>query len=341
LNSTIARCLAFALVSLLLVASGHAAAATAALPARFDLKRADITAFIDGRVKLGADRDQLLAILGAAEPQPKIIETMNRPAEKVMQWWEYRARFMTDERINAGVKLWREQRDLLESSAHSARVSPQYLLAILGVETFYGRLTGRYRVIDALTTLAFDYPQRAAFFQSELGHFLQLAREEQFDPLTPLGSYAGAMGTAQFMPSSYRQYAVSADGTPRRDLWAEWGDIFASVGNYLAKHGWQYGGAVLADASYAGASAPKVPDQVALGNTLGAIKSQGITTSFGAHDSTVAMLLAAPLADSMSYRIGFNNFYVITRYNRSPLYAMAVSDLADAIATRYAATYTP
>jgi membrane-bound lytic murein transglycosylase B len=336
-----ARRLAFALVSLLFVASAHAAASSAAWPARFDLKRAEITEFIDARVKQGANRDQLLTILGAAEPQPKIIDAMNRPAEKVMQWWEYRARFMTDERVDAGVKLWREQRNLLESSARSARVSPQYILAILGVETFYGRLTGRYRVIDALATLAFDYPQRAAFFQSELGNYLQLAREENFDPLLPLGSYAGAMGTAQFMPSSYRQYAVNADGTPRRDLWAEWGDIFASVGNYLAKHGWQYGGAVLANASYSGAGPLKVPDQVALGNTLGAIKSQGVTTNYGAHDSTVAMLLAAPLADGMSYRIGFNNFYVITRYNRSPLYAMAVSDLADAIATRYAATYTP
>jgi membrane-bound lytic murein transglycosylase B len=317
------------------------AATTAPDKLHFDLKRANIAAFIDARVKDGANREQLVAILSAAEPQPKIIETINRPAEKALQWWEYRARFMSDERIDTGVKLWRDRRELLEGIAHRARVSPQYILAILGVETFYGRLTGRYRVIDALSTLAFDYPERSAFFQSELTQYLQLASEEAFDPLVPLGSYAGAMGAAQFMPSSYRQYAVNAGDQPHRDLWNDWGDIFASVANYLARHGWQYGGAVLADATYTGSGAPKVPDKVVMGETLGSIRAQDISTGFGAHDSTPAMLLAAPLANGMSYRIGFSNFYVITRYNRSPLYAMAVSDLADAIAARFAAATTP
>jgi membrane-bound lytic murein transglycosylase B len=144
------------------------------------------------------------------------------------------------------------------------------------------------------------------------------------------------MGTAQFMPSSYRQYAVNAGGLPGRDLWTEWGDIFASVGNYLSRHGWQYGGAVLADATFSGEGEPKVPERVALGATLATLKAQGISTSFGGYSDTPAMLVAAPLADRSNYRIGFSNFYVITRYNRSPLYAMAVSDLADAIAARYA-----
>ncbi len=304
--------------------------------ARFDLTRPEIAAFIDARVKQGVKRAELLDILAAAEPQPKIIDAISRPAEKSLQWWEYRARFLTDERIDAGVKLWREQRELLETQARATQVSPQYILAILGVETYFGRITGRYRVIDALTTLAFDYPPRSPFFQSELGEFLLLARDEKLDPLALLGSYAGAMGTAQFMPSSYRKYAVNADGLPRRDLWTEWGDIFASVGNYLSKHGWQYGGTVLADATYTGAGQPPVSERIALDTTLGALKAQGISTDFGAYADTPAMLLSAPLADRANYRIGFKNFHVITRYNRSPLYAMTVSDLADAIAARYA-----
>jgi membrane-bound lytic murein transglycosylase B len=248
------RCLALLCVTLCLVPVVVVAADATATPStHFDLTRPEIVAYVDARVKQGSKRAELMALLAAAVPQPKIIEAISRPAEKALQWWEYRARFMSDERIDAGVKLWREQRELLETNARATQVSPQYILAILGVETYFGRITGRYRVIDALATLAFDYPARAAFFQSELSEFLLLTRDEKLDPLVPLGSYAGAMGTAQFMPSSYRQYAVNADGLPRRDLWTEWGDIFASVGNYLSKHGWQYGGAVLTDAIYTGA----------------------------------------------------------------------------------------
>jgi membrane-bound lytic murein transglycosylase B len=329
-------CLAFCIADF-----SSAADAVAGSKPHFDLTRPEIAAFIDARVKQGENREQLVATLAAAEPQPKIIEAMTRPAEQALQWWEYRARFLTDERIDAGVKLWREQRELLESSARATRVSPQYILGILGVETFFGRITGRYRVIDALCTLAFDFPARAPFFQSELGEYLQLAREEQLDPLVPLGSYAGAMGVAQFMPSSYRHYALNAGGKPHRDLWNDWGDIFASVGNYLAQHGWQYGGVVLADASYAGDGAPKLPDRVVLDGTLATLALLGISTRFGGYSDTPALLVAAPLADHPAYRIGFTNFYVITRYNRSPLYAMAVSDLADAIAARYARSVAP
>jgi membrane-bound lytic murein transglycosylase B len=325
--------------SMTLVAAAAETAATAR--PHFDLSRPEIAAFVEARVKQGDTREQLLATLAAAEPQPKIIEAMSRPAEQALQWWEYRARFLTDERIDAGVKLWREQRELLEKSARATRVSPQYILGILGVETYFGRITGRYRVIDALTTLAFDYPARAPYFQSELAEFLQLAREEKLDPLVPLGSYAGAMGVAQFMPSSYRRYAVNADGLPHRDLWTEWGDIFASVGNYLAKHGWQYGGVVLADASYTGAGDPKVPSSVELTGTLASLQAEGIRSGFGGYGDTPALLVAAPLADRASYRIGFTNFYVITRYNRSPLYAMVVNDLAEAIAARYAHSVAP
>ncbi len=321
--------------SLLCTTLGCAADGAAPVPPGFDLARPEIVEFIDQQVKAGADRAQTLATLGQAQPQPKIIEAISKPAEKSLQWFEYRARFLTEERITAGVRLWREQRELLEGIAREQRVSPQYILGILGVETYYGRITGRYRVIDALATLAFDYPPRSPFFRSELGNFLQLAREEKLDPLAPLGSYAGAMGIAQFMPSSYRRYAVNAGGTPARDLWADWADVFASVANYLRQHGWQYGGTVLADTLYVGEAVPVLPEGVALKDTLGSLRQRGFEVAYDAADDTPATIVNAPLApDRANYRVGFNNFYVITRYNRSPLYAMAVSDLADAIAAR-------
>src|SRR4029453_4897450 len=162
-------------------------------------------------------------------------------------WWEYRARFLTEERISQGVQLWEEHRDELERIATERGVPPEYLGAIIGVETKYGRLTGRFRVLDALSTLAFDYPPRSEFFRKELTEFLLLSREEKLDPLKTLGPYAGAMGNAQFMPSSYRKYAVDAQEDKRRDLWADWGDVFASIANYFREHGWQTGAPVMAE----------------------------------------------------------------------------------------------
>ena len=145
-------------------------------------------------------REAVDAVLAKAEPQPKIIDAMNKPAEKSLAWWEYRARFLDDARIDAGARLWREHRELLDAIAMERHVQPEYVLGILGVETYFGRLMGRYRVLDALTTLAFDYPARGEYFRRELEQFLLLARDGELDPLTALGSYAGAMGAAQFMP---------------------------------------------------------------------------------------------------------------------------------------------
>lgn len=309
--------------------------AAAPAPAPFDLTRPDIVAFVDAAVKEGSDRRQVLDLLARAQSQPRIIELITRPAERALQWWEYRALFLSEERINAGVELWRTQRELLAGTAHRYQVSPQYLLAILGVETFYGRITGRYRVLDALSTLAFDYPPRATFFRGELLQFLQLVREEKIDATAALGSYAGAMGLGQFMPSSYRRYAVDGGERPGRDLWTDWSDVFASVANYLSMHGWQYGGPVVAEARFAGATAPTLPDGVALSDTVGALRARGFQVDYGGADDSPALAVVANQADASGYRVGFNNFFVITRYNRSPLYAMAVNDLADAIAARY------
>ncbi len=297
----------------------------------FDLSRPEIQSFIDQLVASGMDRSRVTAVLAAAEAQPKIIEAMDKPAEKTMQWWEYRARMLTPLRIDAGVELWREHKELLDQIAIEYQVAPEYLVAVLGVETQYGRTTGRYRVIDALATLGFDYPPRANYFRKELAEYLLLARDDGFDPLSIRGSYAGAMGALQFMPSSYRRYAISARHAARRDLWNNWADIFASVANYLHQYGWQYGAPVLAEAQLSGTQALTLPERVTLNETLGDLRARGMIVDASLPDSMPAVLLGAQMQDAMSYRVGFQNFYVITRYNSSPLYAMAVHDLAQLI----------
>ena len=167
----------------------------------------------------------------AARAQPKIIDDMSRPAERVLQWWQYRQIFLTDKRISAGVEFWQEHRDSLERVSAEQGVPAQYIVAILGAETYYGRITGSYRVLDALATLAFDYPPRARYFRSELEQFLVLTHRERIDPLSAKGSYAGAMGPLQFMPSADLRYGVDGDDDGQRDLFNDWDDIFASVAN--------------------------------------------------------------------------------------------------------------
>jgi len=303
---------------------------------RFDPSRPEIRAYIDQLAAQGFDRDRVTALLGAAEPQARVIDAISRPIEKTLQWWEYRARVLTPARIDAGVQLWHDHKELLDQVAMQYEVSPEYLVAVLGVETQYGRITGRYRVIDALATLAFDYPPRSNYFRKELTEFLLLAREDKLDPLSIRGSYAGAMGALQFMPSSYRKFAVSEEHAPHRDLWADWGDIFASTANYLHQAGWQYGAPVLAEAQLPPDLSLLPPDHLALNDTLGGLRAHGLTVSSELPDDTPALLLAAPQPDANGYRVGFQNFYVITRYNNSPLYAMAVYDLAQAIGQQIA-----
>jgi len=340
------RCLA--LGAILALAPGRVAVAAAAAPertqaghTRFDLQRPDIAAFVDHMVTLGLRREDVYAVLAKAEPQPKIIEAMTKPAEKSLAWWEYRAHFLTGERIEAGARLWREHRELLDAIAMEHHVQPEYILGIAGVETYFGRIMGHYRVLDSLSTLAFDYPARGEFFRQELEQFLLLVHSGELDPYTTLGSYAGAMGAAQFMPSSFQHFAVDESGHGRRDLWNDWADIFGSIANYLQQHGWEYGQPVLAEAALGNAPAPAPPASVELNETLGALRSRGMLVATTLADDTPCVTIAAPLASGMNYRVGFRNFYVITRYNRSPLYAMAVNDLAQAIAARVLAPDAP
>ena len=329
------------IVSLMLVSGSALADGSFTGRDRFDLDRPEIRQFVESTATEQKMQPlDVYRLLAKAEPQPKIIELISKPAEKVSPWWQYRDRFLTEQRINEGAQFMQEHRQRLEKAQQDTGVAPEYVVAIIGVETFYGRITGKFRVLDALTTLSFDYSPRADFFRSELAQFIALSREEKVDPLTAMGSYAGAMGASQFMPSSYRRYAVDGSGDDQRDLFADWDDIIASVANYFAKNGWVANGPVLADAVLQ-PDAPVVadPGNLALNETVAGLKAKGVDFDPVSQDADAKVLLVpAETQLGPSYRVGFKNFEVITRYNRSVRYAMAVHDLAQTIAVRVAAT---
>ncbi len=301
-----------------------------------DVKRADVKEFIAHMAGTTSfKKRQLRKLLKAAQSQPAIIEAMDRPAEKAKPWFEYRPVFLTERRIREGTDFWLAHRQALDQASVRSGVPPEYLAAILGVETYYGRLTGSYRVIDALCTLAFDYPARGKFFRDELEQFLLLTRDLRVDPLSVKGSYAGAMGAPQFMPSNYRRYAVDADADGHIDLWTNWSDVCASVGNYLKEHGWNAGEPVLSEASVETDKAPELDGRkLALSETVGSLRSKGVSFDSSLSTDAPALLIAADDSDGVHWRVGYNNFYVITRYNHSALYAMAVNDLAAAVKQR-------
>jgi membrane-bound lytic murein transglycosylase B len=303
---------------------------------RFDLDRPEIREFVEKTA--AANKLQPLDIyrlLAKAEPQPRILELMSKPAERVSPWYEYRKNFMTEQRISEGARFMLEHRARLEKAHRATGVDPEYVVAIIGVETFYGRVTGKFRVLDALATLAFDYPPRATYFRAELAQFIALSREESLDPLTALGSYAGAMGAGQFMPSSYRRYAVDGGDDRQRNLFADWDDIILSVANYFKENGWVAGGPVLAEAELQ-PDAPVVadPGNLKLNETIAGLEAKGVVLETTLPAGTPALLIPAEQENGPSYRVGFKNFEVITRYNRSVRYAMAVHDLATHIADR-------
>ena len=313
-------------------ASAYADAPASALDTSRDSVRNFITRMNE---KHGFSVDTLTMILGQAQSQQPILEAMARPAEKTFPWYRYRERFITEQRISEGIAFWQEHRELLEATARERGVAPEYLVAILGVETYYGRIMGGYRVIDALSTLAFDYPPRSGYFTDELEQYLLLVREDSLDALVPLGSYAGAMGAPQFMPRSIRQYAVDGDGDGTRNLWTDWADVLASIANYFRKHGWQPDEPVLAEAVIDQANAHDLDTRrLELNETVGSLKEKGVLFETSAPADAPAMLIAADEPNAMRFRVGLKNFYVITRYNRSALYAMAVHDLARELTAR-------
>ncbi|MGH8259760.1 MAG: lytic murein transglycosylase B [Steroidobacteraceae bacterium] len=301
----------------------------------FDSSRPEIRRFArEVSHRDGFSRRRVLRLLAHARPQPQILDLMSRPPERVLEWWEYRQHFVTEKRIDQGVRFWLAHRGELERVASEQGVPPQLIVAILGCETFYGRNTGRDRVLDSLATLAFDYPPRARYFRGELEQFLLLTRETHLDPLTVKGSYSGAMGAPQFMPSAYRRYAVDESHDHHRDLWNDWPDVFASVAHYLRVNGWQPGEPVIADARLDPDAAFQLDARGVLQATLAGLSAEGVSVDLPLPGSTPAILVPAEQADGPAYRVGFNNFRVIMRYNRSTRYAMAVNDLAESIAAR-------
>ncbi len=282
------------------------------------------------------DSEKILALLLDARYKQSIVDAMTRPAEG-KPWFKYRPIFITDDRIEQGIAFWKKHADLVELASAQFEVDPQIIVAIIGVETFYGRITGSYRVLDALTTLSFYYPDtgndRSDFFSRELMQFIILGEEEGLPLRDATGSYAGAMGLGQFMPSSYREYAVDLDGDGRRDLWSSMDDVIGSVANYLHRHKWHYGEPVTVPVS---AAAQADHELIARRNfktekTAAAIAAGGFQAGVDIDPATPANLLELELEDGESHWMTFHNFYVITRYNRSPLYAMAVFELSEAI----------
>ncbi len=280
----------------------------------------------------GKSPKALNALLDRAQKQQSILDAISRPAEG-KPWKEYRPIFLTDKRINDGVAFYREHRDLLERTAKQYGVPAEYIVAIIGVETSYGRNTGKYKVLDALVTLGLYYPPRATFFRDQLKTLLELPASQLGGPIDTLtGSYAGAQGWGQFMPSSIRDYGVDADGDGHIDLKNSLPDIFASVANYFAKHGWQTGGPVALPAQADAAAKP-----ISVGDSspqwpLEQLEAWGYTSAQPLNPGAPTSLQSLEGANGMEYWFTFQNFYVITKYNRSPLYALAVHELAQEIA---------
>ncbi len=271
----------------------------------------------------------LLALFRQAEYKQNIIDAISRPAEKTLSWDEYQDIFLTRRRVTAGREFMMQYQDALKQANDTYGVPPVIIASVIGVETMYGRNRGSYRVLDALTTLAFDYPPRASFFRRELHEFILLAREED-QVITELkGSYAGAMGYGQFIPSSYRRYAVDFDADGVRDIWDNPVDAIGSVANYLSEHGWGKGQSIAVKVAARGMDAVLFNVDLKPTSTLGEFQKLGISVQGRADVAVSPMRLLGKRGDE--YWLGFENFYVITRYNHSKLYAMAVFQLSEAL----------
>ena len=305
-------------------------------------EREDVRAWILAQVEAhGLDAAAVTSTLDGAKRQESILKAIARPAERVLTWDEYRRLFVEPMRIEQGLAFWNTHAATLDRARMRFGVPPEYVVAIIGVETRYGRVTGSYRVLDALATLGFDYPPRATFFRGELLALLLMAREEGLDPATLKGSYAGAMGYGQFIPSSFRAYAIDFDADGHRDIWGNPTDAIGSVANYFARHGWARDGLVAAPLGAADASAAQrasgwTDDSLELNFTAGALRAAGWKLPPLADDQASELLLLDG-AQGKEVWAALPNFYVITRYNRSRLYALAVHELAGALRDRYAA----
>lgn len=289
-------------------------------------------ALIDRVAARGVDREWLQQTLSAASRQESILKAISRPAEKSKPWADYQDIFLTERRTKEGVAFWSEHEESLNRVSASTGVPAEIIVAIIGVETYYGRIMGSYRVIDALSTLAFDYPRRSKFFTKELEVFLELAWASDLSIDTMKGSYAGAMGLGQFMPSSYRAYAKDFDGDEVIDIWGNAGDAIASVANYFVKHGWRSGGPIVVKADFAGGREAAIFDQsLKPVKTIDQLQSEGLVPQIAVAEDSLATPIAFEGKQGDEYWLGLHNFYVITRYNHSAMYAMAVLQLSEAL----------
>jgi membrane-bound lytic murein transglycosylase B len=327
-------------IGFLLYASGFLAAAGCALatgPAAAEQLRPEVESFIGEMAERhGFEQAELINIFGAAQFQPSIITTISQPATS-RPWYEYRPLFINSKRISGGIEFWNRHGGTLERARKEFGIPEEIIVAVIGVETMYGVQTGKHRVLDALTTLAFDYPKRAVFFRDELENYLLLGRERSAD-LTDLlnirGSYAGAIGIPQFMPSSYRRYALDFDNDGKIDLSGSMADAIGSVANYLKSYGWETEQAIALPALVNGEDyraalfAGQKPAYSAE-----EMRKLGIVTRASFPPGGYATLIELENADGNEHWVGFNNFYVITRHNRSVHYAMSVLQLAKKIRT--------
>jgi membrane-bound lytic murein transglycosylase B len=290
-----------------------------------------------------AERHQLrestvLHLLKQAVPQPAVLKAILPPTDPQRRsWTDYRALFVNDTRIDGGLQFWEQHRAALSRARAEFGVPEEILVAIIGIETVYGRNAGKYRVLDALATLAFDYPPRADYFRLELEQFLLLTRELKIDPLSVKGSYAGAIGIPQFMPGSVRRYGLDYDGDGRVDLTGNADDAIGSVANFLAQQGWKRDAAITWPASVRGDDAQALLDAGLKPKfSLEELGSHGVTSAAGAGAPAVYALIDLPSRNAATeYRLGASNFYAVTRYNRSSFYGAATGDLAAELRSRH------
>ena len=298
-------------------------------------QRVDVKQFIDEMVnEHGFDRAYLQAQFAGAERLDNVLESIAKPAEKVLTWKQYRPIFVTSNRSNKGKKFMAKHNDVLQRAEKEYGVPVEIIAAIIGVESYYGKHTGKYTIFDSLTTLGFDYPPRSAFFKSELKQFLLLSKEENISIDKMTGSYAGAMGMPQFISSSYRRYAVDFDGDGKRDLWNSIPDVIGSVANYFSQHGWQEAAGVVYPVTVENKSVVREKNSLKPYTTLKQLESQGVSLKTnpanpGVDKTEQVTLLKLEGKKGDEYWLGLNNFYVITRYNHSVLYAMAVYQLSE------------
>jgi membrane-bound lytic murein transglycosylase B len=282
--------------------------------------------------KEGFSKQYLMKVLSSARRQNSILKAMNRQAEGRLSWEKYRARFVETKRIQNGSKFMSKHKKALQRAEKKFGVPAQMIVSIIGVETRYGKVTGNYRVLDAVATIAFDHKRRGKFFRNELKEFLLLSKEEKIDYTKPKGSFAGAMGLGQFIPSSFRKYAIDFDGDGRRDIWRNPTDAIGSIANYFAEHGWQQGEQVVV-----AVKAPKIISEDLYNNglelkiTLKEWAKKAVKGAEKFDQSSKATLMKLNYANKDQFWFGLNNFYVITRYNRSRYYAMAVYQLSQLI----------